>query len=191
LHNCLPHDLTDKHFLMTSIILIVAPLVTTLIVIISRVSSKYTDKPGDIAVVSIQLFEFLNKAILFVVLLQSRNYVLFCMTGVSLLGTSLIGVFFVQLILNPMLNVILRRQRYEVAMDAIDSELHVKTPKRCLLLFFLGLAQFTSPYVIVGFMTSKFLGKRELGMPLEKISPMFYVLYMQQATSGVLWLSGL
>jgi hypothetical protein len=42
-------------------------------------------------------------------LLQSRNYFLFCMTGVSLLGTSLIGVFFVQLILNPMLNVILRR----------------------------------------------------------------------------------
>jgi len=40
LHRCLPHNLTDYNFLMTSIILLVAPIVTTLIVIISRVMSK-------------------------------------------------------------------------------------------------------------------------------------------------------
>jgi len=58
------------------------------------------------------LFEFINKLCLFVSLWSSQSFLVFSFTGVSLLGTSLIGVFFVQLILNPMLSVIIRRQRY-------------------------------------------------------------------------------
>jgi hypothetical protein len=93
------------------------------------------------------------------------------------LGTSLSAVFFVQLVLNPMLQVILRRQNYLVPEDE-DYGLQVRAPKSCVLSLITGLSQATSPYVIVGFLTANFMGRKDLNMPLEKISPMYYVLYI-------------
>jgi hypothetical protein len=52
-----------------------------------------------------------------------------------------------------------------------------------------GLSQATSPYVVVGFLTANFMGRRDLNMPLEKISPMYYVLYIHQATVGAMVLT--
>lgn len=84
-------------------------LSTIIILVVSRIVSKSTDKPYDLALVMTSLVEFINKICLFASLWSSQSYLIFSFTGVSLLGTSLIGVFFVQLILNPMLSVIVRR----------------------------------------------------------------------------------
>merc|ERR1712166_1015135 len=86
-----------------------------------------------------------------------------------------------------MLNVIVRRQRYQVNAD-FESDLHVKPPPRWLLRSLTGLAQITTPYVIVGFMTAGFMGRRDLTMPLETISPMYYFYY---SAIGAICLTGL
>lgn len=87
-----------------------------------------------------------------------------------------------------MLNVIVRRQRYQVNAD-FESDLHVKPPPRWLLRSLTGLAQITTPYVIVGFMTAGFMGRRDLTMPLETISPMYYANYFAQCSIGAICLT--
>jgi hypothetical protein len=43
--------------------------------------------------------------------------------------------------------------------------------------------------VIVGFLTANFMGRRDLNMAFEKISPMYYVLYMHQAAYAAMVLT--
>jgi hypothetical protein len=108
--------MNDSSLWLPLAIIVIGNLATLILLIVSRTVSKSTDKPLDLALVMTSLVEFINKLCLFGSLWSSQSYFIFSFTGVSLLGTSLIGVFFVQLILNPMLSVIVRRQKYQ--MDA-------------------------------------------------------------------------
>lgn len=95
MHECKARSVSKATLGLPLAILIVGAISTVTLMIVSRVVSKSTDKPIDLAVVMTSLFEFINKACLFVSLWSSESYMIFSFTGVSLLGTSLIGVFFV------------------------------------------------------------------------------------------------
>lgn len=94
LHECTPRSFAKLTLGLPIAILIVGAVATSTLLIASRIVSKSTDKPLDLATVMIGLFEFVNKLCLFGTLWQSQDYLVFSFTGVSLLGTSLIGVFF-------------------------------------------------------------------------------------------------
>lgn len=47
----------------------------------------------------------------------------------------------------------------------------------------------TTPYVVVGFMTAGLMGRKDLRMPLETISPMYYAYYFTQSAQGAICLT--
>jgi len=67
----------------------------------SRIVSQWSDKPWELAAALLSVMEGVIKVILWVTLWQSRAAILFAFTGVSILCSALLSVFFYETTVLP------------------------------------------------------------------------------------------